>query len=131
MFTRSWGLCFYSNSFVTAFNSLINLILTGLGMKRKFWIKLQSPTKWVETLHPKGAFWHFPDLKREKYSFPSPIPSMQCCAAVRATFRKQQTPQLWMEGTGEGSGFLCSQKLLYLSTMSQQFVGNCRLKTVH
>ena len=130
MFTRSWGLCFYSNSFVTAFNSLINLILTGLGMKRKFWIKLQSSTKWVETLHPKGAFWHFRDLKREKYSFSSPIPSMQCCAAVRATFRKQQTPQLWMEGTGEGSGFLCSQKLLYLSTMSQQFVGNCRLKTV-
>ena len=25
---------------------------------------------------------------------------MQCCAAVRATYRKQQTPQIWMEGTG-------------------------------
>ena len=26
-----------------------------------------------------------------------------------------------MEGTGEGCGFLCSLKLPYLSTMSQQF----------
>ena len=26
--------------------------------------------------------------------------SMQCCAAVRATCRKQQAPQLWMEGRG-------------------------------
>ena len=25
---------------------------------------------------------------------------MQCCAVVRATCRKQQTPQLWMEGRG-------------------------------
>ena len=29
---------------------------------------------------------------------------MQCCAAVRAICRKQQTPQLWMEGRGEGGG---------------------------
>ena len=46
---------------------------------------------------------------------------MQCCALVLATYRKQQTPQLWMEGTGEGCGFFCSQKSPYLSTMSQQF----------
>ena len=26
---------------------------------------------------------------------------MQCCAAVQATYKKQQTPQLWMEGRGE------------------------------
>ena len=84
-----------------------------------------SATKWVQTLHPKGAFWHFPDFTRAKYSFSSPIPSIQCCATVRATFRKQQTPQLWMEGTGEGCGFFCSLKLPYLSTISQQFC--CRL----
>ena len=46
---------------------------------------------------------------------------MQCCALVLATYRKQQIPQLWMEGTGEGCGFFCSPKLPYLSTMSQQF----------
>ena len=34
-------------------------------------------------------------------SFFFPILSMQCCAADRATYRKQQTPQLW---TGEGEG---------------------------
>ena len=56
--------------------------------------RLQSPTKWVETLPPKGAFWRFSDFQRGKYSFSSPIPCMQCCAAVRATFRKEQIPQL-------------------------------------
>ena len=63
------------------------------------------------------AFLRFTNLKRRKYSFSSPIPSIQCCADVRATYRKQQTPQLWMEGTGEGRGFFCSPKLPYLSTM--------------
>ena len=65
-------------------------------------------TKWVETLCPKLAF------KRRKYSFP-PIPSMQCCANVRATYRKQQTSQLWTEGTGNGCAFFCSLKLPHLS----------------
>ena len=64
--------------------------------------RLQSATKWVETLRPKCTFWRFPDFERGKDSFSSPIPSMQCCATVRATFRKQETSQLWMEGTGEG-----------------------------
>ena len=41
-------------------------------------------------------------LQKGKYSFSSLIPSMQCCAAVRATYRKQQTPQIWMEGEGVG-----------------------------
>ena len=68
---------------------------------------LQSATKWVETLRPKWTFWRFPDFKRGKDSVSSPIPSMQCCATVRATFRKQETSQLWIEGTGEGCGFLC------------------------
>ena len=54
-----------------------------------------------------------------------PIPSVQCCALVLAAYRKQQRPQLWMEGTGEGCGFFCSPKLPYLRTMSQQFC--CRL----
>ena len=72
------------------------------------WNKLlQSATKWVETLRPKWTFWRFPDFKRGKDNVSSPIPSMQCCATVRATFRKQETSQLWMEGTGEGCGFLC------------------------
>ena len=40
------------------------------------------------------AFLRITDFKRRKYSFSSPIPSMQCCANVRATYRKQQSPQL-------------------------------------
>ena len=59
--------------------------------------------------------------KGGKISFPPLIPSMQCCAAVRATYRKQQTPQLWMAGTTEGWGFFCSVRLPSLSTMSKQF----------
>ena len=57
------------------------------------------------------AFLCFTDFKRRKYCFSSPIPSMQCCADVRATYRKQ----------GKGCGFFCSPKLHYVSTMSQQF----------
>ena len=43
-----------------------------------------KPTKWVETLRSKPSFLRFTDFKREKYSFYSPIPFMQCCATVRA-----------------------------------------------
>ena len=96
MFTRLWGLCFYSNSFVRAFNSLINLILIGLGMKRKFWIKLQLL---------KVLFDIFSDLEGENnYSFspPPPIPSMQCCAAVRATFRNNKPPNFEWRRQGRG-----------------------------
>ena len=77
---------------------------------------LQSATKWVEALH----FFHFTDFKRGKYSFTSSIPSMQYCATVWATctYRTQQTPQLWMDRTGEGCRFFCSLKLPYLRTMS-------------
>ena len=80
-------------------------------------LKPQSTTKWVETLLSIPGFLLFTDFKSGKYSFSSPIPFMQCCAAVRATYIKQ-TPQHRMEGTGEGCGFFCSLKLPYLSTMS-------------
>ena len=42
--------------------------------------------------------------KGENIPFPPPIPSMQCCTAVWATYRKQQTHHLWIEGTGGGGG---------------------------
>ena len=89
--------------------------------------KLQSATKSVETLCPKTRiFLCFTDFKRRiYYSFSSPIPSMQCCADVQTTYTRHQTPQLWMEGTGEGCRFFGSLKVSYLSTMSQQFC--CRL----
>ena len=67
------------------------------------------------------AFLHFTDFNKRKYSFSSLIPSMQCSADVQATYRKQQTPQLWTEGAEEGCKFFCSLNLPYLSTMSQLF----------
>ena len=91
--------------------------------------KLQSATKWVETLCPwTGLFFRFTGFKKRKYSFSSPIPSMQCSADVRATCRKQQTPQLWMEGTGEGCGFFFSDSCFVLfeynvSTILSPIVG--------
>ena len=36
------------------------------------------------------AFFRFTDCKTRKYSFSSPVPSMQCGADVRATYRKQR-----------------------------------------
>ena len=91
--------------------------------------RLQSATKWVETLRPKCTFWRFPDFERGKDSFSSPIPSMQCCATVRATFRKQETSQLWMEGRGEGGcGFLCSLKLPYVADCLNRKSGDTSLR---
>ena len=82
----------------------------------------QSATKWVETLHPKlGFFYVLLTSKGGNIAFlPHPLRAMLCPCSV-ATYRKQHTPQLWMEGTGEGCRFFCSPKLPYLSTMSQQF----------
>ena len=93
---------------------------------RRFWFR-QSATKWVETLRPKWTFWRFPDFKRGKDSVSSPIPSMQCCATVRATFRKQETSQLWMEGTGEGCGFLCFRSYPIWVQCLNNFVADCRI----
>ena len=47
-------------------------------------------------LAPNWAFLRYTDFKRTEYynSFSSSIPSMQCCADVQATYRKQQPPQL-------------------------------------
>ena len=96
-------------------------------LKKRCWTKQQSATKWVETLRPKLGFFTVYKLQKEEIYLSSPIPSVQCCALVLATCRKQQTPQLWMEGTGEGCGFFCSPKLPYLSTMSQQFCRRLKL----
>ena len=37
---------------------------------------------------------------------------MQCFAYIRATYRKQQTPQLQMDGAREGCGLLFSEVIL-------------------
>jgi len=60
-------------------------------------LKLESAIKLVETLCPKRPFYPLADstyFKREIGSFPFPTPTKQCCAAVSATCRKQQTAQL-------------------------------------
>ena len=123
--TRLYGCPIYllKNDLVNIVISMSYRLLTGANRTTVCtlnWFR-QSVTKWVETLCPKLGFLCFTDFKRRKYRFSSPILSMQCCANVRATYRKQQTPQLWMEGTREGCGFFCSLRLPYLSTMSQQF----------
>ena len=98
-------------------SGLVNIVLSRQTIVKLFFLffkcehpfidNQQSAIKWVETLRPKWTFWRFPDFKRGKDSVSSPIFSMQCCATVRATFRKQETSQLWIEGTEEGCGFLC------------------------
>ena len=88
----------------------------------------QLATNLVETLRPRGAFWRFTDFHRGKWSFSSPMPSMQCSAAVRATYRKQQTPQLWMKGRGRGvdSFVLCSYPI-WVRCLNK-FVVDCRFE---
>ena len=93
------------------------------------WFTASIADKMSWDTSPKTGLFHvLLTSKRRKYSFPPPIPSVQCCSLVLATNRKQQTPQLWMEGTGVGCGFFCSPKLPYLSTMSQHF---CRRLLLH
>ena len=38
---------------------------------------------------------------------PPPILTRRCCVGVKATFRKQQTTQLWMSGVRKGSRLFC------------------------
>ena len=66
------------------------------------------------------------------YSFSSPIPSMQCCATVRATYRKQQTPQLWMDSTAQGRGvdYFVPWSYPIWEQRLNNFVANCRLVLV-
>ena len=53
----------------------------------------------------------FGDLQSVTKAFPLPTPypsiilSMQCCSAVQATCKKQQTPQLRIEGRGRDVGY--------------------------
>ena len=52
---------------------------------------------------PKGAFWGFTDFKRGKYSFSSAIPSMQCCAAVQATYYPaSRGASIFLDKSGRG-----------------------------
>ena len=73
---------------------------------------LQPVTKLVLTVRSKGAFWRFTDFQRGKYSFSSPIPSMQHCAAVQATLAVENNkhPNFeWRGGErGVDSFVLCS-----------------------
>ena len=63
------------------------------------------------------TFLPFTDFKRGEYIFSSPDP------AVRTTYRKQQTPQLLIEGTTEGCGFFCSLRLPSLGTILSPIAG--------
>ena len=96
----------------------------------RFWT-MQLFSWWQNELRHFALNWVFYILltsKGRNIAPPPPSPPCNLCS-VRAPYRKQQTFQLWMEGTGEGCGFFCSQKLLYLSRMSRQFC--CRLLIIH
>ena len=74
--------------------------------------KISHKISW-DTL-PKRCFLMFYWLQMEKIKIFHPHPSFQCCDTVWATYNNtQQTPQLWMEGTGKGCGFLFSEVILF------------------
>ena len=77
--------------------------------------KIGDKISW-DTL-PQTTFLTICQIKKRKLSFPSPTPCMQCCATVRATCRKQSTPQLWMQVGVGGEGLYCSPKLQHLKTI--------------
>ena len=109
---------------VVSTNTALSLSVSSEAVSRNYNQRQNELRHLVQNL----AFLRFTDFKRRKYSFSSPIRSMQCCTAAQATFRKQQTPQLWMEGTGEGCGFFCSDSCFVLleynvSTILSPIVG--------
>ena len=50
--------------------------------------------KMSQDTSPQPGLFYVLLTSKEGNAVFSPIPSMQCCADVRATYRKQQTPQL-------------------------------------
>ena len=58
-------------------------------------------------------FWRFPDFKRGKDSVSSPIPSMQCCATVRATLENKKHPNFEWRGPGMGVDSSVSEVTLF------------------
>ena len=78
------------------------------------------------------AFLYFTDFKRGKYSFSSPIPSMQCCAAVRA-IPLENNKHLNFEWRGQGRGvdsFVLRSYPISVQSLNN-FVADCRLWYVH
>ena len=79
---------------------------------------------------PQRGFLTFYRLQKGEIKLSLPLPSIHhpfhSMLCRWATYRKQQTPQLWMEGRGKSCGIFCSLKLPCLSTMSQHFWADCR-----
>ena len=81
-----------------------------------------SPWNW--------AFLRFTDFKRGKNNFSSPIPSMQCCATVRATHRKQQTPTLNGEDR-EGVWILLFSEITLINFSTLSIAGLWAINLLH
>jgi len=56
-----------------------------------------SATKLVETLCPKGPFWHFADFKKGKWSFPSPTPSCNVVPLFALPLGNNKQPSLRLQ----------------------------------
>ena len=72
----------------------------------KYWFfsfyDLQSATEWVETLRPTWTFWCFPDFKRGKASFLSPIPSCNVVPLFELPLKNKKHPNVEWRGQGRG-----------------------------
>ena len=90
--------------------------------------KLQSATKWVETLCLwTVGFLPFTGFKRRKNSFSSPIFSMQCSADVRATYRKKNKhPKFEWKGQGRGADSFVLWSYPIWAQCLNNFVADCR-----
>ena len=96
--------------------------------------KYLPTAKKKKKLHSQDTFFlrvsvnFLPTSKEGNKACPSPTPSMQCCAAVRAARRKQQTPQLWMRGETGGVWIVLFSKGTPFKDSVNNFVADYRMK---
>ena len=72
-----------------------------------------------------GLFDVFRTSKGEKITFPPPSPPCNVVPLFELPLENKNTSQLWMEGTGEGCGFLSSRSYPIWVQCLKNFVADC------
>ena len=110
--------------------SLFSKILSKWDWHRRWWWTTLSNSTIADKMSwdtsPKtGLFYVLLTSKGGKYSFSSPVPFMQCCADVRATYRKRKHPNFECRRPGRGAdSFVLLSYPIWVQCLNN-FVSDC------